>query len=146
MSWFHHTKLEAIRDDRKRRREIAEAVRNNIFREEFYTTDIRIIEQTIRAAKREDDVYAEYLGETMPEQMRHAIELEVLLWMRLHDLLFRPPVSEDQYPEHCRKLRPFISILIDLLHAEEEMMSSPLVRHYLKLVDTWRAEAARVRP
>lgn len=146
MSWFHHTKLDAIREDRRRRRAVAETIRNNIFREEFYATNIRIVEETIRAAKRDDDVYVEYLGEPLPEHMRRAVEAEVVMWMTIHDLLFKPPVTEDQYPDLCRKLRPFISVLIDLLHAEEEMMGSPLVRHYIKRVDAWRAEAARVRP
>ena len=145
MSLFHRTKLEQIREHRKCRRDFAEMVRNNIFREEFYATNITEIEETIRAAKREDDVYVDLLDEPLPDHMRKALEAEVLMWMTLHDLLFKAPRPEDEYPALCRQLRPYVAILIDLLHAEEEMMTSPLVRHYLRLVDAWRAEAARVK-
>jgi len=141
MSWFHHTKLDTIRSDREHRRALAERIRNDIFREEFYATNIKQIEATIRDAKREDETYADALGEPMPEQMRKAVELEVLMWMAIHDLLFKPPVTEDQYPTLCRKLRPFIAVLIDLLHAEEEMTSSPLVQHYLNMIDAWHDQA-----
>jgi len=146
MAWFHPNKLDAITTARRNRRELAETIQNRIFREEFYETNIRLVEETIRAAKREDELYAEYLGEPMPEHMRKAIEAEVMMWMTLHDVLFKPTVPEDQYADLCRKLRPYVGILVDLLHAEEEMMHSPLTRHYLQQLDVLRAGAARVRP
>jgi hypothetical protein len=146
MTWFHFNKLDAITTGRRNRRELAETIQNRTFREEFYETNIKLVEEAIRTAKREDELYAEYLGEPMPEHMRKAIEAEVVMWITLHDILFKPAVPEERYGELCRKLRPYVAILIDLLHAEEEMMRSPLTKYYVKHVDAWRTEAARVRP
>jgi len=146
MAWFHSNKLDAITTARRSRRELAELMQNRVCREEFYETNIRLVEETIRAAKHEDMLYEDYLGEPMPEHMRQAIEAEVVMWMRLHDFLFQPAVPEDQYADLCRKLRPYVAILVDLLHAEEEMMRSPLTRYYLAQIDALRAETARVRP
>jgi hypothetical protein len=146
MAWFHPTKLDHITQGRRARRVFAQDVRNLIVREEFYTTNIRTIEETIRAAKREDELYAEYLGERMPEHMVKALTVEIGIWMTLHDLLFKPPVSEEAYPALCRKLRPYIAVLIDLLLAEEEMMTSPLTQHYLYLIDELHAQAGADKP
>lgn len=145
MTWFHANKLDAIMTGRRNRREFAEVLQNRLVREELYETNIKLLEETIRAANREADLYAEYLGEPMPEHMRKAIEAELGMWMTLHDVLVQPTVPEDEYAALCRQLRPYVGILVDLLHAEEEMMQSPLTRHYLQQVDALRAEAARVR-
>jgi hypothetical protein len=146
MTWFHLTKVDLITQARRTRREFAEQVRNSTFREEFYATNIRAVEETIRAAKREDELYAEYLGERMPDHMTRAVTLETGIWMTIHDLLFKPAVIEDEYPALCRKLRPYLAVLIDLLLMEEEMMTSPLTRHYVQLIDTLRTQAAGAKP
>src|SRR6266550_3446708 len=104
MPWFQHTQLDHITQGRRERRVFAQDVRNLILREEFYSTNIHTIEETIRAAKREDELYAECLGERMPDHMVQALTVEIGLWMTLHDLLFRPAVSEEEYPALCRKL------------------------------------------
>jgi len=146
MAWFHHTKLDLITQARRTRRFFAEDIRNRTHREEFYTANARAIEETIRAAKREDDLYAEYLGERMPDHMIRAITLEMSMWLTLRDILTRPPVAEDAYPALCRQLRPYIVILIDLLLLEEEMMTSPLTQHYVQQIETLRAQAAGAAP
>ena len=146
MPWFHHTKLDHLAQGRRERRAFAQAVHNLIVREEFYSTNIHTIEETIRAAKREDDLYAEYVGERMPDHMVQALTVELGIWMTLHDLLFNAPVPEEQYPALCRKLRPYVAVLIDLLFAEEEMMTSPLTEHYRYLVDELHAQAGANQP
>jgi hypothetical protein len=146
MAWFHHTKLDLITQARRTRRTFAEEVRNRVYRDEFYTTNPRTVEETIRAAKREDELYAEYLGERMPDHMLRAVMLETSIWMSLHDMLTKPPVNEDAYPAFCRKLRPYLAVLVDLLLLEEEMMTSPLTQHYVQQIDTLRAHAAGAKP
>lgn len=146
MAWFHHTKLDLITQARRTRRTFAEEVRNRAYRDEFYATNHRTVEETIRAAKREDELYAEYLGERMPDHMLRALMLESSIWMSLHDMLTKPPVAEDTYSAFCRKLRPYFTVLIDLLLLEEEMMTSPLTQHYVQQIETLRAQAAAVKP
>ena len=46
----------------------------------------------------------------------------------------------------CRKLRPYVAVLIDLLLAEEEMMTSPLTQHYLYVIDELHAQAGADKP
>src|SRR5258708_38387595 len=146
MTWFHLSKVDLITQARRTRRGFAEQVRNSTFRQEFYATNMRAVEETIRAAKREDELYAEYLGERIPDHMMRAVTLETGMWMTLPDLLFKPAVSEDEYPALCRKLRPYLSVLIDLLLMEEEMMTSPLTQHYVQLIDTLRTKASGAKP
>jgi hypothetical protein len=146
MAWFHHTKIDLITQARRTRRAFAEEVRNLAHRDEFYATNLRAIEETIRAAKREDELYAEYLGERMPDHMLRAVTLETSIWMSLHDMLTQPSVTEEAYPTLCRKLRPYLAVLIDLLLLEEEMMTSPLTQHYVQQIETLRAREAGAKP
>jgi hypothetical protein len=146
MTWFHPSKVDLITQARRTRRVSAEQVRNSTFREEFYATNMHAVEETIRAVKREDELYTEYLGERMPDHMLRAVTLETGMWMTIHDLLFKPAVSEDEYPALCRKLRPYLAVLIDLLLMEEEMMTSPLTQHYVQLIDTLRTQASGAKP
>src|SRR5260370_34846060 len=94
MTWFHPSKVDLITQARRTRRVFAEQVRNSTFREEFYATNMRAVEETIRAAKREDELYAEYLGERMPDHMLRAVTLETGMRMTIHDLLFKPSGNE----------------------------------------------------
>lgn len=146
MAWFHHTKLDLITQARRTRRAFADEVRNRVYRDEFYATNPRTVEETIRAAKREDELYAEYLGERMPDHMLRAVMLETSIWMSIHDMLTKPPVTEDAYPAFCRKLRPYLAVLVDLLLLEEEMMTSPLTQHYVQQIETLGAHAAGAKP
>ena len=71
--------------------------------------------------------------------MIRAIMLEISMWLNLHAILSKPPVADDAYPALCRKLRPYVGILIDLLLLEEEMMTSPLTQHYVQQIEALRA-------
>jgi hypothetical protein len=144
MTWFHPNKIALITQARRTRRVLAEEVRNNVYREAFYATNHRAIEDTAHAAKREDELYAEYLGERMPDHMLRALTLETTIWMTLHDLLTKPAVSEAKYPALCRTLRPYLAVLVDLLLLEEEMMTSPLTEHYVQQIEALRSRAAGV--
>jgi len=144
--WFHTNKVARITQRRHDRLVFAEELTNSIARLEFYATNRRRLDDVVQSAKHEDELYEEYLGEPMPEHMRRAITLELSFWLTLHELLARPAVTEDAYPALCRKLRPYLGLLVDLLHAEEEMMTSPLTRHYHDLTAAITADAVRVQP
>src|SRR5258708_38932641 len=98
MTWFHLSKVDLITQARRTRRVFAEQVRNSTFREGFYATNMRAVEETIRAAKREDELYAAYLGERMPDHMLRAVTLETGMRMTSHGVLFTPAVTEDDDP------------------------------------------------
>ena len=144
MSWFHRTKLERVTKERKQRREAAEDLRESVIKEEFFS-DVRLIKDALREAKGEPSVFEGYVGETMPRHMADALEFEIKLWAYLDDLTQHQIQDEQAYKSFCMNLRPLVGVLCDLLHLEEEMVNSCLVRHYERALDMLRAEASRVR-
>jgi hypothetical protein len=120
-------------------------VRNALAREEFYAFNPDLIAGAVRDAKREEGLFAEYLGEELPQHMQAALLAEIGMWMTIHDKLIAPPVREEEYSSLCRQLRSYVSVLIDLLLLEEEMLRSPLVEYYRRQTDALRSQAAALR-
>ena len=145
MSWFHLTKQERLRRNREVRREIAETARRHA-RENIFLIP-HDIKPALDAAMDEARTFEEYFREPMPKHLREALDLEVSFWQHLAlriDELQASKVDDDAYENMQRHVRSFIVILIDLLHAEEEMVTSCLQQHYRDLLDQLQARAAAV--
>jgi len=145
MGWFHYTKQERLRRNRELRREQAEHARkeaqDNVF------TISPIVKEALRDAGEEERLFQDYFGEAMPNHVQMAVRLEIILWRRIQASLERiepAHMDEQQFAAFVENVRSILMHLIDLLHAEEEMLTSCLVRHYLTIIQAVQADAARV--
>ena len=84
----------------------------------------------------------------MPQQVQMSLHLELVLWRRLQAALERelkePHLTDAKYLAFQEAVRALLMTLINLLHAEEEMVTSCLVQHYIKIARDLQAESARV--
>jgi hypothetical protein len=146
MSWFHFTKQERLQRNRQTRRDYAEIAKkhagDNIFliRHE--------IEPAIKIALDEERTFEEYFREQMPAHLKAALNLEISFWQHLQEKLDdarEATLTEADYDRIKDSFRSFLVVLIDLLHMEEEMLSSCLQKHYVDLTHAIQARAAEVR-
>lgn len=146
MSWFHFTKQDRLRRNREIRHEFAEEAlkhtRDNVF------LVPQKAEEALRIARDEEHVFADYFGEPMPAHMRRALQLEIAMWQHLIDAIQnavkRPhSMTNEEYEALRNKVRAYLNPLRDLLLAEQEMLGSCLIHHYLKLVDALNDQATR---
>ncbi len=143
MAWFHFTKQERLKATIARRRDQAEVVRKHLRRREFYALNPRLLDDAQAEATELAYTFEEYFHEAAPLHFRKASELEVQLWTRLRDGRNTKDYSEDAYEQLQLRMTFIVTALIDLLTAEEEMTASPLVAHYLQLIENLRAYAKR---
>jgi len=146
MSWFHFTKQERMKRNREVRREAAEHARRKAGDN---TYDIQAeVNTALKGALEEERTFIDYFGEQMPEHLSMALHLEIILWRRLQAGLEREMkqdrISDEQYAQFQSGVRSLLMILINLLHAEEEMVTSCLVQHYLQIARDLQAKSARV--
>lgn len=143
MSWFHHNKTERLTAAIRARRDQAESVRKHLRRREFYVLNPRILEEAEQEAAELSEQFEEEFHEATPEQVRKASELEVQFWTALRGGRDTKDYSDDAYERLQVRMNFIATALIDLLSAEEEMMTSPLVAHYLQVIDALHANAKR---
>jgi hypothetical protein len=142
MSWFHYTKHERLQRRRQLRMEAAEhAIRETSTN--WYMVP-GIVEPCIGAAVEEAHVFEEYFGEPMPTHLRHALQVEVELWQRLILAIKNTKnITEEEYIKYGDRVRAFLTAMVDLLQAEQEMVMSCLVRYYEHIISTTRETALR---
>lgn len=147
MSWFHFTKQDRLRRNREVRHEYAEAAlkhtRDNVFLIAQPATE------ALRIANDERQLFEDYFEEPMPAHLERALLLEITLWQHLIDAIQKATkgpesLTDADYDAFRSKVREFVSPLLDLLLAEQEMLSSCLVQHYLALTDALADQAGRV--
>lgn len=143
MTWFHFTKQERLRAQIAARREQAEIVRKHIRHREFYTLNPRLLTEALADATELPYTFEEYFAEAAPLQFRKATDLEVQLWTTLREGRDTKDYSDDAYEALQLRMSFVVTALVDLLTMEEEMTSSPLVAHYLQLIDSLRSYAKR---
>lgn len=143
MSWFHFTKQERLKAQIATRREQAEIVRKHLRRREFYALNPRLLTEALADATELPYTFEEYFAEAAPQQFRKAADLEVQLWTTLREGRDTKDFSDDAYEALQVRMSVVVTALIDLLTMEEEMTSSPLVAHYLQLIDNLRSYAKR---
>lgn len=103
-----------------------------------------IVEPCIGAAVEEAHVFEEYFAEPMPTHLRHALQVEVELWQRLILAIKNTKnITEEEYIKYGDRVRAFLTAMVDLLQAEQEMVMSCLVRYYEHIVSTTRETALR---
>lgn len=146
MSWFHYTKLERLQRNRSMRRECAEQAYKDAGENIFTLPDL--IKDAHRNARDEERMFEAWFHEPMPKHMREALDLEVSFWQQLDSMITKAKnerLTETDYETVKDHVRDFTMVLIDLLHAEEEMVTSCLQQHYLELLHDLehRAEAIR---
>jgi len=141
--WFHLTKQERLKANIAARREQAEVVRRHLRRREFYALNPRLLDEALSDATELPETFEEYFHEAAPQQFRKATDLEVRLWSNLRDGRNTKDYSEAAYEQLQLRMTFVVTALIDLLTAEEEMTSSPLVAHYLQVIDSLRSYARR---
>lgn len=145
MSWFHFTKLERLKRNREIRREHADAARKEAADNVF--TIQRTIKDALKLAHDEEKTFPDYFGEQMPDHVASALRLEIALWQHLEEAIETADVkkmSEADYDQWKERIRSFLLHIVNLLHAEEEMVTSCLVRHYINIIHAIQAEVARV--
>jgi hypothetical protein len=143
MSWFHFTKQERLKAQIAARRDQAELVRKHLRRREFYALNPRVLTEALADASELPYTFEEYFAEAAPQQFRKAADLEVQLWITLREARDTKDYSDDAYEALQVRMSIIVTALIDLLTMEEEMTSSPLVAHYLQLIDSLRSYAKR---
>jgi hypothetical protein len=143
MSWFHFTKQERLKAEFAARRDTAETIRKSIRHKDFYALNPRLFEEAIHNATELPYTFEEYFQEAAPQHFRKAAELEVQLWTRLRDAHASKEFGDKEYDQLLARTGLIVAALIDLLLAEEEMTASPLIAHYLQVIDTIRRYAAR---
>jgi hypothetical protein len=141
--WFHLTKQERLKASIAARREQAEIVRRHLRRREFYALNPRLLDEALSDATELPETFEEYFHEAAPQQFRRATDLEVHLWSSLRDGRNTKDYSDAAYEQLQLRMTFVVTTLIDLLTAEEEMTSSPLVAHYLQVIDNLRSYARR---
>jgi hypothetical protein len=145
MSWFHFTKQERLKRHRQIRREHAETCRKEASENAFLIQ--RTVDDALKLAIEEERTFIDYFGEPMPPQVESALRLEIVLWRRLQEGVQRAHgirMDEKAYDAFTESVRALLMTLINLLHAEEEMVTSCLVRHYVAIIKVIQAESARV--
>lgn len=145
MTWFHFTKQERIKRSRVTRREYAETCRKEAADNVF--TIGRTVNEAFKLAGDEERLFSDYFGEPMPQHLQMALHLEILLWRRIQAALERAnaaKMDDSTYKALETNVRDVLLALINLLHAEEEMLCSCLVRHYVTIIQAVQADAARV--
>jgi hypothetical protein len=146
MSWFHFTKQERLRRNRTIRRELAEQARKHAGDNPYEIR--RQVDEALSLAVDEERTFIDYFGEQMPTQVEMSLRLEMILWRRLQAGLEREMkqerITDAQYQQFQQGVRALLMTLINLLHAEEEMVTSCLVQHYIKIAKDLQAESARV--
>jgi hypothetical protein len=143
MAWFHFTKQERLKASIAARREQGELVRKYLRRREFYALNPRLLTEALADASELPYTFEEYFAEAAPLQFRKAADLEVQLWTALRDGRDTKDYSDDAYEQLQVRMSIIATALLDLLTMEEEMTSSPLVAHYLQLIDSLRSYAKR---
>lgn len=145
MTWFHFTKQERIKRNRELRRELAEACRKEALENVFIVG--RQVTQAFKLASEEEQLFSDYFGEPMPQHLQMALHLETILWRRIQAALERAnadKMDDSTYKALEENVRAILLALINLLHAEEEMLTSCLVRHYVTIIQGIQADSARV--
>lgn len=146
MSWFHFTKQERLQRNRQIRREYAETAKKHAGDNIFLIP--HEITPALKIALDEERTFEEYFGEQMPAHMKGALNLEVSFWQYLQEKVDdarEAKLSEADYDRIKDSFRTFIVVLIDLLHMEEEMITSCLQKHYVELTHAIQARATAVR-
>jgi len=146
MAWLHFTKQDRLQASMAARREQAEVVRQHLRRREFYAITPRLLDEALADATLLPETFEEYFAEATPQQFRKATELEVHLWSTLRDARNTNAYEDAAYEQLQRRMTFVVTALIDLLTMEEEMTASPLVAHYLQLIDNLRSYAKRGEP
>ena len=146
MSWFHFTKQERLQRNRQIRREHAETAKKHAG-DNIYLIPHEI-EPALKIALDEERTFEEYFGEQLPAHMKEALNAEIALWQRLTkaiDASRGRNIGEPEYQQLAAAIREFLIPLIDLLHAEEEMITSCLQMHYVRIVRELQRRAAAVK-
>jgi hypothetical protein len=146
MSWFHFTKQERLKRNRELRREHAETAKKHTG-DNLYLIPHEI-EAALKIALDEERTFEEYFGERLPAHMKEALSVEIALWQRLAkaiDATKGDNVSEPEYQKLAAAIREFLIPLIDLLHAEEEMLTSCLQTRYVRITRDLQLRAAAVK-
>jgi hypothetical protein len=145
MTWFHFTKQDRIRRNRELRREQAETCRKEAAENVFMIG--RTVDGAVKTAGEEERLFTDYFAEPMPQHLQMALRLEILLWRRIQAALERAnaaTMDDASYKKLEEGTRTLLLAIINLLHAEEEMLTSCLVRHYVTIIQDVQADAARV--
>jgi hypothetical protein len=145
MSWFHFNKQERLQRQRTIRRELAEQARKDALDNPWIIG--RAVGEAFKLASVEEQLFADYFGEPMPSHVLAALRFEQLLWHRIQAALEKADaahMTEHKYAALRDGICALLLCLINVLHAEEEMLTTCLVRHYLELLQRLQADAARV--
>ena len=145
MSWFHFSKLERLRRHRELRRDAAEHARSEADKNVFMIATT--VDDALRSANDEARTFESYFGEPMPSHVANALRLEMRLWERLRDAVKNAhahAMDEHQYDAWKDDVRAYLLLVINLLHAEEEMLTSCLVEHYAAIIHAIEADEARL--
>jgi len=145
MSWFHYTKLERLKRNREIRCACAEQVRKTASENIFLLPDL--VKDAVRSATDEDRMFEASFGEPLPQQLATALRAELTMWEHINQAVLhahKQQLSESDYDHLRDRIIEYSMILVDVLHAEEEMVTSCLVRHYLTVIDALADKAARV--
>jgi|SRR5579872_4399028 len=145
MTWFHFTKTDRIKRNREIRRELAETCRKEAMENIFIVG--RQVTQAFKLASEEEQLFTDYFGEPMPQQLQMGLRLEIILWRRIQAALERAnadKLDDSAYKTLEENIRTILLALINLLHAEEEMLTSCLVRHYVTIIQSIQNDTARV--
>jgi hypothetical protein len=146
MSWFHFTKQERLQQNRAARREVAEQAKRHAAENLFLIP--HDITRALTTAIDEERTFQEYFGERMPNHVRDALKLEIAFWQHLQSAIEdvqTEKITDAAYAKLADNIRSFVVVLIDLLHAEEEMLTSCLQQHYVELLRTIQNRAAAVK-
>jgi hypothetical protein len=145
MSWFHFSKQDRLRRNREIRRETAEHARKEANDNPWIIG--RDVADMLKHAAEEEHTFEDYLGEPMPPHVAAALRLEIVLWRRIQVALEKTDtknMSDTAYANLRDGTRALLLCLVNLLHAEEEMLASCLVKHYDAITRAVQAESARV--
>ncbi len=140
MSWFHYTKHERLQRRRQLRLEAAEHAIKEASTNWYLVPSL--VEPCMSAALEEVRLFEEYFGEPMPPHLRHALQVEVELWQRLILAIKNAKnISEEEYITYQARVSAYLTAMLDILQAEQEMITSCLVRYYEHIVAATREKA-----
>ncbi len=145
MLWFHQDKQGRMRHRYKVRAGYAQVLLRDAARHSLLNNNALLAQQGFEAADADEHEFTTIFAEPMPEHLRIAVHLETDLWVALRTTLDSArtgKLSAQDYARLALPVRKELSTLLKLLDLEQEIMYSPLSKHFHDQLKALRGAAS----
>jgi hypothetical protein len=132
--------LAQLAEDRQGRRLVAQRTYQHVVRGTFFDASTTDLTYGWHHTTEDQRFYEDATGEPMPDHAIRANHLELRLWGHLAQTHAHPTTRRDAA---CRRLRPIARILQRAIEIEDDLLTTPLVRYYERIIDQLEQAARR---